>query len=848
MHKSFKLVVGIPLLWLTFHQSISAQGTGPSEYVQHYYGGHNAPGTYKSFEDAFKSRLSANGQWFFYDPINASVYSDSVQLESGSRYTKDVTTVPVQVPSFEDLPANAYANIETRTVRYTVTTWWGEKQEGSFDFSVGVSKCPRGRQAKLTTVYTGVPETPTNLSASACEDVVPDNKINKKPPQCGYGNPIFPVSGTKRQPIDLGLTISGVPLALTYDSSRALAPYEYFDAPGFGRFWLSSLHRSLFVTSAAVLAYRGDGSVITFKKVGGQFITDSDINERLLLDAGTGGFWLRNPSEGTLERYDSAGALQSLHSTDGRYVVFTYSDASTPSNVAPAPGYLIKATDQGGRITLFRYTIPAGADATKSGRVTAIQNANGETYAFAYDGNGNLSALTWPDGAVRRMVYESPNLLWALTGVLDENSNRYSTFQYDASGFAVSTEHAGGVNRYAVSYAYKPSIIKTFSVDAATQAVSVERSWSAPVGTVVISPNGNQISLQSQVINGASYVSSASQPAGSGCAATNRLSVFDSIGNVTSKIDFSGNKVCSVYDTSNREIERVEGLSATADCAAVTGSGGVLPVNARKMTRQWHPSWNLTSLETVQGVSRTYRVYNGQPDPFNGSALANCSSALLPDGTPLPLLCRSVRQALTSAGAIDVSTPSASSSFTYDAAGRVLTSTDPKGASETYTYHAATSFSGVDPSMVGQSIGDLATFTNATGLTTTYTTYDKMGRLKQMTDPKGVVTDINYTPRGLVGAVSMTAPGLPARTTTNSYDAVGQKVGVTAPDGTSTTYTYDAAHRLVSVSDARGNSINYTLDNQGNLLVEQVKDPAGNLQRSILRSYDALNRVQQIKQ
>jgi hypothetical protein len=38
----------------------------------------------------------------------------------------------------------------------------------------------------------------------------------------------------------------------------------------------------------------------------------------------------------------------------------------------------------------------------------------------------------------------------------------------------------------------------------------------------------------------------------------------------------------------------------------------------------------------------------------------------------------------------------------------------------------------------------------------------------------------------------------------------------------------------------------YTLDNTGNRINEEVKDPGGVLQRSIERTFDALNRVQQV--
>jgi YD repeat-containing protein len=153
---------------------------------------------------------------------------------------------------------------------------------------------------------------------------------------------------------------------------------------------------------------------------------------------------------------------------------------------------------------------------------------------------------------------------------------------------------------------------------------------------------------------------------------------------------------------------------------------------------------------------------------------------------------------------------------------------------------------GPTAALVGHMTGDLQSITNAAGHVTQFTLYDWAGRLRQMIDPNGVVTDTVYTPRGWVGSVTVTPPGGTARTTTYSYDNVGQMTGAALPDGSTMSYSYDAAHRLTGVTDAKGNSVTYTLDNAGNKTGEQVKDPSGNLQRNITRVYDALNRVQQV--
>lgn len=865
MRNSLKTAFGI-YMFCSFVLAVQA-GDGV-DYVRYGYTfarNSTAPTDYanRTYEEAFTSIYVTNGKILISDGgvTYGPTYSETYSIGATPRYFRSVSTTDlnwVPVASFEDLPDMQLGTywwqwpvFESRTVSFTYKNLDGQLVEGTRDYGLEIYKCPPGKVQALSLALNQVPGSPDRYQlGGTCYQSVPDNKISKEQRTCdGYGNPIFPASGTKRQTVDLGISAAGLPFVLNYDSSRALAPHEYFDMPGFGQFWLSSLHRNLFVTAGAVVAHRGNGSTIIFRLVGGQFVADTDTKQRLFSDAASGGYFLRDPAGGVLERYSAAGALQSLYFTDGRQLVFSYSNSGTSADIAPAPGYLISVTDQDGRAIFLKYALPAGAIAVSGARVTAIGDASGQTYAIAYDPNGNISTVTWPDGAVRRLTYEDPRFLWALTGIVDENGSRYATFQYSPSGLALSTEHAGGVSRYAVSYAYEPSVIKTSSFDEATQVVSVSRNWSAPLGAVLTLPNGSQSSLQAQVVNGVPLIAGASQPAGSGCGATNNQSVFDANGNVSSKVDFSGNKICSTYDAANREVVRVEGLSTATDCSTVVGPGAALPANARKTTKQWHPDWNLASQVTVQGNSRTNWIYNAQPDPLNSNVLASCTSApLLPDGTALPLLCKSVRQALTPTGEVDAQVSPEVNTYTYDANGRMLTATDPNGFTTVYSYYTDTSFSGVPPAMTGHFVGDLATMTNAEGLVLTYSIYDPLGRVRQLADPKGVVTDITYTPRGFVNTVSTSVPGAPSRTTTYTYDAVGQRTGVVLPDGTSATYTYDAAHRLVGVSDARGNSLSYTLDNQGNPLVEQLKDPSGNLQRVINRSYDALSRVQQIRQ
>jgi len=122
----------------------------------------------------------------------------------------------------------------------------------------------------------------------------------------------------------------------------------------------------------------------------------------------------------------------------------TYSDASTPASVAPRAGLLIQVTDPVGRQLNLTWS--------KQERIASVTDPNSQTYAYAYDGNGNLTGVTHPDTTVRTYVYENTSCKNALTGIIDENGNRYSTHGYDSQCRATSTQQAGGAGLVTLSF------------------------------------------------------------------------------------------------------------------------------------------------------------------------------------------------------------------------------------------------------------------------------------------------------------------------------------------------------------------------------------------------------------
>src|SRR3569833_2177190 len=171
---------------------------------------------------------------------------------------------------------------------------------------------------------------------------------------------------------------------------------------------------------------------------------------------------------------------------------------------------------------------------------------------------------------------------------------------------------------------------------------------------------------------------------------------------------------------------------------------------------------------------------------------------------------------------------------TYNGYGQVLTSRGPRAdvnSTTSYAYYSC---------VTGSQCGQLQTVTDAAGHVTTYNTYNAYGQPLTITDPNGVVTTRTYDARQRL--VSRKVGG---ETTSFSYYPTGLLQSVTLPDGSSLTYGYDGTHRLTQIADDSGNKAVYTIDAVGNQTAESTYDPSGALHRTHTRVYNTLNELYQ---
>jgi RHS repeat-associated protein len=172
--------------------------------------------------------------------------------------------------------------------------------------------------------------------------------------------------------------------------------------------------------------------------------------------------------------------------------------------------------------------------------------------------------------------------------------------------------------------------------------------------------------------------------------------------------------------------------------------------------------------------------------------------------------------------------------YTYDTYGRKLTADGPRtdvSDVTTYTYYTCTT---------GFECGQLHTVTDAAGNVTTYNGYDAHGQPLSITDPNGVLTALVYDAR--MRLISRTTAG---ETTAFAYYPTGLLQAVTLPDGSSVRYSYDGAHRLTQIADGAGNSMQYALDAMGNRIGESAYDPNNVLSHAVSRVYNTLSELSQ---
>jgi RHS repeat-associated protein len=739
------------------------------------------------------------------------------------------------------------------------------------------------------------PPTDPNTKKNAgpcCQESGGSNSIS------GGTNPINVLTGNKFQ-VETDYSGTGAfPLVFqrTYNSSIDLAT-------GTGSHWRDNYARILTVDNDAaptvVFSYRPDGRMTIYRLQGGSFVADGDINERLVRSVNGSGVttaWTLTTATDEKEVYTPTGQLLSITNRAGVTQTLTYSTALTSPTIAPVPDLLIQVTHSFGQTLSFIYD--------DRSRIKTLVAPDGGQYQYEYDPYTNLTLVTYPDATVRQYVYNEPeltgfaNLPHALTGLIDENTDRFASWGYDSTGRAISSEHAGGVDRYDVSYAAGVSTV--------TDPLSAARTFTSGVVLGVVKNTG------------------VSQPCAQYCG--DAAASYNTNGSVTSKTDFNGVVTTYGYDTArNLETTRNDAVG-TPKARTITNAwhstfriptsvtepnrttsfthdahGNVLTRTVTdtsiipNVTRTWTYTYNsfgqvLTvngprtdvsdittytyytcttgsqcgQVQTVQNAASqvtTYNSYNtrGQPtqitDPNGlvttiaydarqrladrcvGATLPSCTSGELThlDYWPTGLLKK-------------VTNPDASYiQYTYDAAHRLIQIND--GASNKIVYALDNAGNRTAENSYDPSLNLKRTHTRV------FNTLNQLWKDVNAAGTVNVTTVFGYDSNG-----NQTTTNAPlSRNSTNLYDELNRLKQITDPNSGVTQFGYDSNDNLTSVTDPRTLATTYTYTGFGDLktqtspdtgLTTNTYDSGGNLKTSTdarsaitTYTYDVLNRV-----
>jgi len=283
---------------------------------------------------------------------------------------------------------------------------------------------------------------------------------------------------------------------------------------------------------------------------------------------------------------------------------------------------------------------------------------------------------------------------------------------------------------------------------------------------------------------------------------------YDAMGNVLAETNALGNTRTYTYDSRNNQLTETDPLGRVSS-RTYDGRNNVL-----------------TSTDFDGNVTTATYNANGQvltrtdPEGHTTTNLYDSGGNLLqvndPEGGVASNTYDAAGNRLTAKNPLGQVT-----AFVYDAAGNQISSTDPFGNTSTSSY---------------DSNGRLLSSTDALGRTE-HTAYDAVGRATVSTDRMGNTSTLSYSPIGDGQKVARRVDPL-GRVTGYGYDADGNHVSTTNPDGSLSLTSFDANARRVAQTDPDGDTTTFVLDAIGQRIQTKFADGTTNA-----TAYDAAGRV-----
>jgi len=430
-------------------------------------------------------------------------------------------------------------------------------------------------------------------------------------------------------------------------------------------------------------------------------------------------------------------------------------------------------------------------------------------WTYAYDSTGkikwvsdNFGSIVYFDrlngklSGVHNRVGDHLYFTWGqfgVTQITDSNSNVWS-YSYNANGKLVGRTSPGspshsktyfyedptntgwltgvGVDgvRYSTYSYYSNGQVKTSALAGNEVLDSFTYSGTSTTLTTVA---GEATTYTFANVGGQLQLTSTSRAPTSSCPAAGAQQFYDGNGNLDYTLDWNGNKTDYTFDASGNLL----------DYTVAAGTS---------MARKTVNSWNTSSAPAVLNKTTFYGTggvaYRSLMYTYFG---ARVQSIVDKDETT---------------GVSNTTTYGYSFYSTGPQQTLTITRALPSGNSVT-TYNFS-------------SVGNLTSFVDASGATTTYQSYNGAGYPGTVIDANGVQTDFTYDAAGnMLSKTVHNGGGL--ATTQYTYNGFNSLAGVLYPDGSATYLQYNAANRLTGAGDALGQYTTTALDAVNNLLTTQ---------------------------
>jgi YD repeat-containing protein len=554
--------------------------------------------------------------------------------------------------------------------------------------------------------------------------------------------------------------------------------------------------------------YNADGQVTTATAVDGTVTTNSYNLVGQLLSTTVTPTVGQGAARTINATYDAFG--DTLTHVDGNHATTTYT--------YNALGQRITATDALGNITYTYYDADGRVAYTVQGQPSgAARNALGNVTAYSYNAFGQVastrhyaSQLTLTSGS------SSGTTLNPVTATLTQVSAAVAALPVSASDADGLTTYSYTLDGQVASVTDGRGFRRASTYDVFGDLTQTQQQLSQP---------GLALSAANSTISTFTYDArgeQTSQAEGVGSAMTrNTSTAYDAFGRVISSTDGNGHVVTYGYDNLGRRV-----------------SSGQVVQGAIRAPHTAYDAFGRT-------VTQTDALGNVSVYQYN--LTAHTTIVTTPDGVTMTTVKDAFGDTVSvTDGAGDTTT------YSYDADGHRLTTRDALGQTVTNQYDAdgeliqTTDASGRVVTTSYDASGRVLTRTvdpSGLALKTAYS-YDGEGRELSVTDPAGVVTTYTYDADGQVlTQVQDAGAGKLNLTTTYTHDGVGKTLTVTVGVGTTaartTQYVYDSLERLSQqIVDPSGLHLttSYTYDANDNLI--GVTDANGHVTRSV---YDEAN-------